>query len=139
LISFIKFIVNERNVKYIILYCVWELLWFHFIKVPVPLWSLIKLLFRFSGFATAKSYGSHWLLDPVFSAEGENNYCNVCNKCCGSRSGSYQLSFWARWISVREKNYRIKNQNKIRTKKKKTVHFTPSCKSCQLASLKMLP
>jgi len=50
-----KKILNEGNQKRNFMLCLWELLWFHFIAVPVPLRSVIKLRFRF---LYSKKYGS---------------------------------------------------------------------------------
>jgi len=38
---------NERNQIDNFLLCLWELLWFHYITVQVPLSSVVKVQFRF--------------------------------------------------------------------------------------------
>ncbi len=140
LISFIKLIVKCEWKKCQIhnfTLCLWELLWFHPIKVPVPLRKKVTDPSYDSGSDSTLIIRSNVL------SRRRKKFCKAFSKCCGSRSGSFQLSFWASRINIRKQEFldpkTEQDQNYPYLKKKKTVHFTPSYKSCQLASLKMLP
>ncbi len=96
------------------LLCLWELLWFHFIAVRIPLRAIIKFPF---GSATARRYGSygfdpkHCILDLIFvmMIRKRRSVCGACAcerrpmgswlgaPSCGSSRRGWPPSWWWAW------------------------------------------